>query len=267
MISDSYEKAKRKIEHDSKKRRMMLYYNPPTIIGPTGPSGQNGHDGLADTITIRNTTTGDVGENAQVIDTTGSPNHILDFIIPRGYDGINGETGPTGPAGLQGIEGPTGPQGIEGPTGPTGPAGSNPNCYGMAHSTINQTLNNNDYVPFDVSDRVSNIMIAQNGIITLSYEGTYLINWWIAVNPIDTSPGIINFELQEISPDQRALGWSTSGKAINNTEIIVLYGTTLVDAGYDSITRNFALVNVSNAEMFLNPNNEIGSVITVARIN
>ena len=181
---------------------------------------------------------------------------------PRGPQGMNGPTGATGPQGIDGSIGPIGP------IGPTGPMGSiSANCYGMAHSTINQALNNNDYVPFNVSDRVSNIMIAQNGIITLSLEGTYLINWWLTVNPVNTTPGVINFELQEISPDARTLGWSTSGNAISDTEIIVLYGTALVDAGYDSTTRNFALVNVSNAEIFLNPNNEIGAVITVTKIN
>ena len=168
MSCNNYEKAKKKIEQDSKKRELLGYCCPSIITGPTGPQGENGRDGVSDTITIRSTTTGEAGNNAQVIDVTGSPNHILDFIIPRGFDGEIG------------------------PTGPTGSISSN--CYGMAHSTINQTLNNNDYVPFNVSDRVSNIMIAQNGIITLSLEGTYLINWWITVNPIDTTLGIINFE-------------------------------------------------------------------------
>lgn len=180
-------------------------------------------------------------------------------------------SGPTGP---QGIQGPQGPQGAEGspgavgPTGPTGPTGSiSFNCYGMAHSTLNETLNNNDYVPFNVSDKVSNMMIAQNGTITLSMEGTYLINWWITVNPISTTAGIVNFELKEISPEERTLGWSTSGSAIDDNQVIVLHGTALVDAGYESVTRNFALVNVSNTEIFLNPNNEVGAVITVSKIN
>ena len=59
----------------------------------TGPTGE---DGTADTITIRNTTTGDPGTDASVTDTTGGANHILDFVIPRGFDGEDGPTGPTG---------------------------------------------------------------------------------------------------------------------------------------------------------------------------
>ncbi len=268
MFSKSYEKARNRIEQENEKRLLLGACCPMIVVGPTGPPGEPGSDGESDAITIRNTITAEAGSEAQVIDTTGSHNHVLDFIIPRGYDGTPGATGPTGAPGEQG---PTGPQGIEGeigPTGPTGPTGSiSANCYGMAHTTLNQTLSNNEYVPFNISDRVSNLTIAQSGTVTLSMAGTYLINWWITINPINTTPGIINFELQEISPTERTLGWSTSGNAITDAEIVVLHGTALVDSGYDSITRRFALVNTSNQEIYLNPNNEIGAVITIAKIN
>lgn len=63
------------------------------LIGPTGPTGPIG---TTETIEFRNTITGDEESNAQVIDTTGSPNHILDIIIPRGKQGLIGPTGPKG---------------------------------------------------------------------------------------------------------------------------------------------------------------------------
>ena len=43
----------------------------PIIIGPTGPRGRDGKDGVADTIKIENT-------------------HILDFVIPKGQPGKEG---------------------------------------------------------------------------------------------------------------------------------------------------------------------------------
>ena len=103
---------------------------PAGAAGSTGPTGPAGRDGTADTITIRSTTTGEPGTAASVTDVSGSPNHILDFVIPRGADGAVGPTGPTGPAGAAGVTGPTGPTGpagaagVTGPTGPTGPAGA-----------------------------------------------------------------------------------------------------------------------------------------------
>lgn len=56
-------------------------------IGPTGPTGPSGKNGTADEITIGNTITTGPGTVAQVVDRTGSPNHILDFLIPMGEHG------------------------------------------------------------------------------------------------------------------------------------------------------------------------------------
>lgn len=67
------------------------------LMGPTGPTGPIG---TTETIEFRNTITVDEESNAQVIDTTGTPNHILDIIIPRGKQGLIGPIGPTGPAGI-----------------------------------------------------------------------------------------------------------------------------------------------------------------------
>ena len=98
----------------------------PGPVGPTGPAGSTGTTGIAETITIRYTTTGDPDTGAAVNDVTGGPDHVLDFVIPRGRDGATGSTGPigvTGPPGLQGERGTTGATGLPGPTGPTGVTG------------------------------------------------------------------------------------------------------------------------------------------------
>lgn len=73
-------------------------------IGPIGLTGSTGPTGLADKITVGFTKTGNPGTDASVIDRTGSPNHVLDFVIPEGEIGSTGPTGATGP---QGATGPT----------------------------------------------------------------------------------------------------------------------------------------------------------------
>ena len=55
------------------------------IMGPTGRS---------ESIEVRNTTTLSPDMDAKVIDTYSSGKHILDFKIPREYDGNVGPTGP-----------------------------------------------------------------------------------------------------------------------------------------------------------------------------
>ncbi len=56
-------------------------------ICPPGPPGPPGPTGSGDTITVGTTTTGEAGTDAMVLDTTGSPNHVLNFVIPKGKDG------------------------------------------------------------------------------------------------------------------------------------------------------------------------------------
>lgn len=60
-------------------------FNPVNInyVGVMGPRGKS------DTITIRNTVTGDPGESAKVTDNGSDGNHILDFVVPRGFDGTS----------------------------------------------------------------------------------------------------------------------------------------------------------------------------------
>lgn len=75
------------------------------------------------------------GENAVVTNSGTKQNAILNFVLPRGPQGIQGvpgERGDTGAQGEQGVPGEPGPQGIpgepgeagpEGPQGPPGPQG------------------------------------------------------------------------------------------------------------------------------------------------
>jgi hypothetical protein len=93
--------------------------------GPTGPTGATGNDGVADTITIRDTHTLEPGYAAMVVDAGGGGNnHVLDFQIPRGFTGATGEAGAVGATGATGDPGPMGPTGATGATGPTGPQGA-----------------------------------------------------------------------------------------------------------------------------------------------
>lgn len=68
---------------------------PTGATGAAGPGGPIGATGIAETIVIQTTQTVAPETPALVVDVTGGPNHVLDFIIPRG---ASGPTGPTGTA-------------------------------------------------------------------------------------------------------------------------------------------------------------------------
>lgn len=70
--------------------------------GPQGPAGQNGQDGqdgqdgadgTAATITVGSTTTGAAGTNASVTNSGTASAAVLNFVIPRGANGVNGTDG------------------------------------------------------------------------------------------------------------------------------------------------------------------------------
>lgn len=95
-------------------------------IGPTGSTGitgPTGATGISETIQIHDTFTVEPGYPAEVRDIGIGPNHMLDFVIPRGATGATGEIGPMGPQGEVGPMGPMGLMGITGATGGTGPQG------------------------------------------------------------------------------------------------------------------------------------------------
>ncbi|WP_347025050.1 hypothetical protein [Hungatella hathewayi] len=64
--------------------------------GVTGATGATGAAGASDTITIRSTITAEPGTPASVTDVGTGSDHILDFVIPRGYTGAEGAAGATG---------------------------------------------------------------------------------------------------------------------------------------------------------------------------
>lgn len=73
-----------------------------TIMGPTGPTGPAGTS-----VSVGNTITSEPGTSASVVNVGSSSNVILDFNIPAGA------TGPQGDAGAVGPEGPSFPASVE----------------------------------------------------------------------------------------------------------------------------------------------------------
>lgn len=97
--------------------------------GPVGPQGEQGEQGeqgvpgVAATIQIGMVTSGD---SPAVTNSGSAQAAVLDFVLQRGPQGLQGEKGDTGeqgPKGDQGIQGEVGPTGPQGPIGETGPQG------------------------------------------------------------------------------------------------------------------------------------------------
>ena len=70
-----------------------VWINMGPIQGPPGPPGEEGLNGLAATIVVANTFTGDAGTDASVVNTGTDSQAILQFTIPRGEQGPPGADG------------------------------------------------------------------------------------------------------------------------------------------------------------------------------
>ena len=71
------------------------------FVGPIGPIGLTGATGTAATVAVGTTTTGAAGTSAAVSNSGTTSSATLDFIIPKGADGINGAAGATGKSAYQ----------------------------------------------------------------------------------------------------------------------------------------------------------------------
>lgn len=172
----NYDKIKKRIEECNKNIK-HLYIQGPTgpvgpqgqdgIQGPTGPTGPKGENGPT-TIDIGTTETGDPNTEASVKNIGTSKNVILNFTIPKGQNGIDGDKVVIGktetldanarakvvdtqvgnihtldfyiPQGFDGADGDVGPKGDKGDTGEPGPKGDTGKSEGI--QVINtQTIN------------------------------------------------------------------------------------------------------------------------------
>lgn len=135
----------------------------PNSTGATGATGSTGSQGE----TGATGTTGETG-------TTGATGST-------GATGTTGETGATGATGETGTIGATGETGATGATGPS-------TLLGVQTSLINQQnlqIANNAPIVFDTILNQAGTAISYNdttGVFTLSQNGIYFANWWVAAN-------------------------------------------------------------------------------------
>lgn len=95
MNDESYQRALCKVEEYKRLNPQSCCCIP--VPGPQGPA----------TITVGTTTTGEPGTDASVTNSGTTENVVLDFVIPQGEAGLQGETGAAGPQGEAGVDGQT----------------------------------------------------------------------------------------------------------------------------------------------------------------
>ncbi len=114
MDSDSDAEVVNTGTDDDVKLEFLIPRGKPGPKGERGEKGERGLDGrmglpgISDTLVVRNVNTGEPGTDVVITDHKVGTEHILDFTIPRGFDGVDGATGSPGPKGDRGDPGPAG---------------------------------------------------------------------------------------------------------------------------------------------------------------
>lgn len=198
----------------------------PIIIGPTGPRGRDGKDGVADTIKIGNTTTGESGSPAMVFDNKIENTHILDFVIPKGQPG---KEGTIKSAYLVTFNDETHPNGIE--------------------------VNPNNNIPLERLELdVSNIILldSTNNLIKFNIPGyykiTFIVNAYPEVHTTDFDPtkDIVAIGFRETGTDHIYIGMSSF---IYNGEAGLVTSTGIISVVDTSVT--YELANIGDYPIYL----------------
>ena len=195
----------------------------PVIVGPTGPRGR---DGVADTIKIGNTTTGESGRPDMVFDNKIENTHILDFVIPKWQPG---KEGTIKSAYLVTFNDETHPNGI--------------------------VVNPNNNIPLERLELdVSNIILldSTNNLIKFNIPGyykiTFIVNAYPEVHTTDFDPtkDIVAIGFRETGTDHIYVGMSSF---IYNGEAGLVTSTGIIAVVDTAVT--YELANIGNYPIYL----------------
>lgn len=198
----------------------------PIIIEPTGPRGRDGKDGVADTIKIGNTTTGESGRPDMVFDNKIENKHILDFVIPKEQPG---KEGPIKSAYLVTFNDETHPNGIK--------------------------VNPNNNIPLERLELdVSNIILldSTNNLIKFNIPGyykiTFIVNAYPEVHTTDFDPtkDIVAIGFRKTGTDHIYVGMSSF---IYNGEAGLVTSTGIISVVDTEVT--YELANIGNYPIYL----------------
>lgn len=219
-MKNSYNKINKDMECLKNKNCISI------IIEPTGPRGRDGKDGVADTIKIENTTTGESGRPDMVFDNKIENTHILDFVKPKGQPG---KEGTIKSAYLVTFNDETHPNGIE--------------------------VNPNNNIPLERLELdVSNIILldSTNNLIKFNIPGyykiTFIVNAYPEVHTTDFDPtkDIVAIGFRETETDHVYVGISSF---IYNGEAGLVTSTGIISVVDTAVT--YELANIGNYPIYL----------------
>lgn len=183
---------------------------------------------------------------------------------PTGPQGATGATGPTGPTGATGATGPTGPQGA---TGATGPTGTSFQSYAMVHDLSNSTVSKQNPILFqntNLSNKISYSPIT--GDFSIPEKGIYIIHWWVNVRNKgkDCEDKALSIEFRKFWPNVELIAHSSTHNKVSCCQTGTINGNAIFEA---TAGGSYRLVNASDVDFDLVPNDLYSGCVSITRIN
>lgn len=177
------------------------------------------------------------------------------------------ETGPTGPTGPKGPTGATGPTGPQGATGATGPTGTSFQSYAMVHDLSNSTVPKQNPILFqntNLSNKISYSPIT--GDFSILEKGIYIIHWWVNVRNKgkDCEDKALSIEFRKFWPNVELIAHSSTHNKVSCCQTGTINGNAIFEA---TTGGSYRLVNASDVDFDLVPNDLYSGCVSITRIN
>lgn len=198
------------------------------IISPIGKAGK------ADSIQIRNTKTVPPDMDAKVIDTYNSGKHILDFEIPRGYDG---DIGPTGPEFATAFA----------------------YKYSDVGTVLNLTKQTSEKIPFNRSGNSKQVDISKDDEFIILVEGIYKIEYYYSGSITDDTAFFT-----EILKNGEVIDGTTISKDVTTNVDNDFFASCIISLTKDDV---ISLAVRANADTVLTSAPDTNAYIVITRLS
>lgn len=296
--NDDYEKIKKRIEEENIVKR--CYIQGPKgergeqgIPGPQGPKGEDGPT----TIKVGKTETLDANKDAIVENVGTDKDVILNFKIPRGEKGKDGDKLVVGktetldanakarvidtyignvhtldfyiPQGFDGANGDVGPKGEQGPPGPKGdigPQGSTGVALLEAYASLYED-NGNSYslmpniayqVELSQQTQMKNVDISFTNTVKIQKAGIYKVDYFFEAKSSATADVSI-----EVRKENVTINGTKITRRVDNQEYVTFTGSIIVNLNVDE---KIDLAISSPTAVVLTPENDTISYLTIMKI-
>lgn len=161
----------------------------------------------------------------------------------------------------------TGPAGPSGATGPTGPQAESFQSYAMVHDLSNSTVPVQNPILFQNTNLSSKISYSPiTGNFSIPEKGIYIIHWWVNIRNKgkNCEDKALSIEFRKFWPNVELIAHSSTHNKVSCCQTGTINGNAIFEA---TAGGSYRLVNASDVDFELVPNDLYSGCVSITRIN